>query len=262
MAANKAITPHDLLCCEDESEWLYAGTRDELIAAGLAQAGDFPGDPGGPIYSRMIKRGNRRAYISIHSRVASPITFWLKVYKTPISDERERNKQLAAAREAKYQAERAKYREDADASMLRGTVSKEHQYDPETLSYHCERLLMATHHVVINMMSGEGHAESARYDKETVDKVAAALDHARQLLQSSVPQRPRAVVRQEKLVAVAKRDSEFQAFIASTLAPPKPQGEQEGLTLSKFDTIMVLTKLQIESRSATKPNRSPREGAP
>jgi hypothetical protein len=90
-------------------------------------------------------------------------------------------------------------------------------------------LLMATRHVVINMMAGEGYAKgSARYDKATVDKVAAALDHARQLLQSSAPVHPRAVVpreqrvvvRHEKRVAVAKRDADFQAFMGSMLSPP------------------------------------------
>jgi hypothetical protein len=74
-----------LLSKNRDHSWHYSGTRSELIAAELARDGDFPGDPGGPIYSRVIKRDDRRAYISIHSRVANPITFWLVVDKTPIS---------------------------------------------------------------------------------------------------------------------------------------------------------------------------------
>jgi hypothetical protein len=85
MAKIKRITAQRLLRSEDAREWRYAGTRDELIAAGLALDGDFPGDPGATIYSHTIKRDDRRTHMSIHSRMANPITFWLVASKEPIS---------------------------------------------------------------------------------------------------------------------------------------------------------------------------------
>ena len=74
--------------------------------------------------------------------------------------------------------------------------------------------------ILTDLMSGRVYAEgSVRYDKGTVDKVAAALDHARQLLQSSMPAVP--VVRRAKQVTAAQRDGEFRAFMATALMPPE-----------------------------------------
>ena len=65
-----------------EGEALYRGTRSELLAAGLAQAGDFPGDPGGPVASRTYERGGRKFILSINSRAANPMTYWVRVTAT------------------------------------------------------------------------------------------------------------------------------------------------------------------------------------
>ena len=55
----------------------------------------------------------------------------------------------------------------------------------------------------------------------TIDKAAAALDHARQLLQSSAPAVPRAVVHSDTRMTAVHKDSKFQAFIAAALTPPQ-----------------------------------------
>jgi hypothetical protein len=89
-AKRKSGTPGNasakrLLSKDAERSWHYSGTREELIAAGLARDGDFPGDPGAPICSHTIERDDRHSHIRIHSRVVNPNTFWVVVSKTPVS---------------------------------------------------------------------------------------------------------------------------------------------------------------------------------
>jgi hypothetical protein len=79
MANSKAITAQDLLCEEGEYTRRYSGTRDELVAAGLARPGEVPGDPGAPIYSHSVRRDGRRFHFTIHSRIATPNKFWVRV---------------------------------------------------------------------------------------------------------------------------------------------------------------------------------------
>src|SRR6476660_5841105 len=70
--------------------WVYRGTREELIAAGLVEARDFPGEPGGPVASRTYQRGDRKCVVSINSRVANPMTYWVRVMETD-AEGQERN---------------------------------------------------------------------------------------------------------------------------------------------------------------------------
>jgi hypothetical protein len=287
-----------LLRAEDEREWRYVGTRDELIAAGLAQIGDLPGDPGAPICSHSVHRDGKHLLFSVQSQIAQPRTFWVRIYKPrparapdpPSQAQIERQQREDAIKRAidsgedfgiirrdgpfgaswigkkqdligagvceerhfpvkpkrtldgdadgragvehwsTYAIRRGYFRHsvslDDDARKAGGhdKLTKPREDDPAALSDRCERWLMAMQNVVVDMMSGETYADgSVRYDRATVDKVAAAIDHARQLLQSSMPARPRAIVRQETRVTVAKRDSGFQAFMASTLSPPAKQ---------------------------------------
>ena len=58
----------------------------------------------------------------------------------------------------------------------KGDPAKPRADDPERLADYCERWLIVTRSTVACMMSGELYADaSVRYDKATVDKVAAAL---------------------------------------------------------------------------------------
>jgi hypothetical protein len=70
-----------LLRWDNESETRYAGTRSQFIAAGMGQDGDFPGDPGAPSCTHVVSRNGKKMRISVHSRVANPITFWISIAK-------------------------------------------------------------------------------------------------------------------------------------------------------------------------------------
>lgn len=94
--------------------------------------------------------------------------------------------------------------------------------DPDDFADRCESFFMSLSKAMVSFISGED--ESLRYDADTIAKVTSALEHARQLLQSSAPTRPRSVALREKRAATAKGDGEFRAFMAATLAPSqKPQ---------------------------------------
>jgi hypothetical protein len=73
-----------LLQWENEHGALYIGTRTQLIDAGLAQPGDFPGDPGsGRVTDHTFERDGRRIRITFKSRRAgSPPTFALRIRET------------------------------------------------------------------------------------------------------------------------------------------------------------------------------------
>jgi hypothetical protein len=71
MAGTEGITAPKLLRKRIDGELYYSGTRDELIGAGVARDGDFPGDPSSGCHTtHAFKRDGRRVSISVHSRVS------------------------------------------------------------------------------------------------------------------------------------------------------------------------------------------------
>jgi hypothetical protein len=71
MAGTEGITAPKLLRKRIDGELYYSGTRDELIGAGVARDGDFPGDPSSGCHTtHAFKRDRRRVSISVHSRVS------------------------------------------------------------------------------------------------------------------------------------------------------------------------------------------------
>jgi hypothetical protein len=97
---------------ERQGEELHRGTREQLIATGLVQAGDFPGEPGGPVASRTYERDGRKFIVSINSRVANPITYWVRVTATNAEQrarrraEKETEPESPAVRERRERASR------------------------------------------------------------------------------------------------------------------------------------------------------------
>jgi len=95
MARAKSTAAANLL--EYENEWRkdYSGTKNQLIAAGLALDGDFPGDPAnGRVTANTFERDGRRISIRVRSRMASPLTYWLSIQPT-VADERRRHAEKA-----------------------------------------------------------------------------------------------------------------------------------------------------------------------
>jgi len=87
--AKMIVRPADLLRRTAETELHYCGTRSELIAAGLARRGDFPGDhPKAGRTRRIFERDGRKYQIRLASRTAplptfwEPPTYWLQIGKT------------------------------------------------------------------------------------------------------------------------------------------------------------------------------------
>jgi hypothetical protein len=162
MAKTKPITPPDLLRSEDEWQWRYSGTRSELIAAGLARDGDFPGDPGAPVCSHTIKRDDRHVHISVHSRIVDPNTFWLVVSKTPISVAKAEAKRQRDQENAERRTWPAMRREAArkEAEEVASRIAAQLALLPSSPGEYRERvvhaMLVAASHVR-DALCGQGH---------------------------------------------------------------------------------------------------------
>lgn len=96
----------------DERDWavVYEGTREALIASGLAKAGQFPGEPGcGKTSTVFPGEGDRRKIkVSIaRVRAGKAIAFQVAVYRTKAEYEAHWEKWNAEseARRREYQAE-------------------------------------------------------------------------------------------------------------------------------------------------------------
>ncbi len=59
----------------------YSGTRQALIAAGIAKAGQFPGEPGCGIWSTVFPADGERRRMQVKRR--SPYLYYVLVYATP-----------------------------------------------------------------------------------------------------------------------------------------------------------------------------------
>lgn len=91
--------------------------------------------------------------------------------------------------------------------------------DPEQFADECESLFMKVHSALIDTISGR--FTTCVYDAKTVAKVTAALEHARQILQSGTPTVARAVASQEKRAVAAKADASFGRFMQAAFAAPR-----------------------------------------
>src|SRR5690349_998292 len=104
--ATSARRAKALLQWDSENEAGYVGTRTQLIDAGLARPGDFPGDPeSGRVTSHTFTRDGKRVAIHIKSKVARPMTFTLWIGETN-----------AQRHERKTKEENAEKRKAADAA--------------------------------------------------------------------------------------------------------------------------------------------------
>lgn len=97
--------------------------------------------------------------------------------------------------------------------------------DPNDFAERCETFFDSMCETIVELISGDMlKSEALRYDRTTVDKVRAALDHAGQLLQSASPVLPRAFAEREERAAAAKNDDAFSAFLQRALEKPKGRG--------------------------------------
>lgn len=90
----------------------------------------------------------------------------------------------------------------------------------EAFADRCELTLMGLAEFVLETVSGKYH--TARYERETIEKVSAAFEHARQILQASTPSGTGAVAPADSRAAVAKADPAFARFMADALTPLTP----------------------------------------
>src|SRR6185437_9007910 len=98
-----------LVLREDQWEAEFAGTRAQLIAAGLARPGDFPGDPECPCkVRRSFERDDRHFQVRVRSFTAEPRSFVLRRSITNA----ERIK-LDAERRSELEANDPNFRNDA-----------------------------------------------------------------------------------------------------------------------------------------------------
>ncbi len=109
-----------LLQQESDSHLGYSGTRAQLIAAGLARDGDFPGDPGAPVTSHTVRRDDTRMHISIHSRMVNPVTYWVRLSKKRISE----RKAEARARRAEERSRRLDDDEETRIATLKDAIRR------------------------------------------------------------------------------------------------------------------------------------------
>jgi len=117
------------------------------------------------------------------------------------------------------------WRDDPPAKTPAGAKERGKCYSSaEEFAASCERLLRVSTRVVIREISGElEHDEfgecTIRYDAETVEAVSAALDHACQLLQASMPRVAKRRTNEAHNLDGARADAGFQAFLARVTDP-------------------------------------------
>ncbi len=233
-----------LLDCDWDDRWRYSGTREQLIAAELARDGDFPGDQDAPACSHTIKRDDRLMYISVHSRVADPITFWLIIFKKAISLAKAEAKRGRDEQKAARAARRAEWRnvDRKDAEEAQRRIAARIAKLPSSPTEYRDRvafaLRVAASHVRAALV-GQGHVfggvndkyvtDGYRIDSESLSAFDEAIDEAIGVLRSAraIPdKRSRDAFVMEIRGEEAKKDRRFGSFmrqIVPTSASPQSE---------------------------------------
>lgn len=210
----------------------YVGTAEHLVAAGIVPVGCFPGHPGmrktrvrlyadGSVVSGPLQGNDRRTNECGAKSIArrSKSTYSVHVVVSGAAAMQRQRAFLAAAADFQHKLSalpRPQPLQPGGRPVPTNAGAAEDRVGD--FVEECEDLLDDTVETILETLSGKDCGVHY-YDQKTRAKIAAALEHARQLLQTATPSTRRAPSPRAAQLA-RPMNAEFQAFMAAALKKP------------------------------------------
>lgn len=204
----------------------YLGTKDQLIAAGLAKEGQFPGDPGGnkvmasfDEYGSPLRRQPRGGYVagSIHIQRASRGRFCVSV-TLPEDEGKRRSAAAHVEREARLERKKAEESAKTDVRLMESLLDLMPKTHEAFLKAAVDDLSQLINGYFTTYMVDGANRGGFCFSRETHDEFyEAATDLLTLVERGSSFYDPIARTRRliEARAKVARLDAPFQRFLQS-----------------------------------------------